>query len=189
MMKIVHHQVSCPCMKRWNIEQNFTEHILITGGAGYIATHTIVCLLEAGYDVSVIDNLVNSSPESLKRIKKILSSTTGLPFVEERLRFYEVDLCDKAALEEVFKNSPSKFTACVHFAGLKAVGESVAKPLLYYENNLGKSTHFMLAIPDPYERKYDQLAEPYGQIRLQIHRLLLLSYGIYKCTLFVNLPL
>ena len=105
-------------------------HVLVSGGAGYIGTHTIVCLIEAGYDVTVIDNLVNSSDESLKRVIEI----TGCN--EKRVSFYNVDICDEVSLEKVFKSSP-KFVACIHFAGLKAVGESVQKPLLYYRNNIG----------------------------------------------------
>tara|TARA_B110000090_G_C13164109_1_gene362783 strand:+ start:182 stop:676 length:495 start_codon:yes stop_codon:yes gene_type:complete len=89
-------------------------HILVAGGAGYIATHTIVCLLEQGYDVTVVDNLINSSTESLKRVKEL----TGCE--DARLRYYDVDMTDKAALEKVFKSSP-KFNACIQFAGLKAV--------------------------------------------------------------------
>jgi len=99
--------------------------ILVTGGAGYIGSHTCVLLLEAGYDIAVIDNLSNSSEESLRRIKQI----TGKDF-----NFYKVDLLDVAGLEQVFKNE--KFDAVIHFAGLKAVGESVSVPLKYYQNNI-----------------------------------------------------
>jgi len=99
--------------------------VLVTGGAGYIGSHTCIELLEAGYDVVVVDNLCNSSKESLKRVEEL----TGKP-----VKFYEVDLLDKAALEQVF--AQEKFEAVIHFAGLKAVGESVAKPLEYYHNNI-----------------------------------------------------
>lgn len=106
-------------------------HILIAGGAGYIASHTIVCLLSKGYDVTIVDNLMNSNEESINRVRNISGITSQSP----RLRVYIADMCDIKALENVFNTSPV-FTAVMHFAGLKAVGESVAKPLLYYENNL-----------------------------------------------------
>mgnify|MGYP000964472366 FL=1 len=99
--------------------------ILVTGGAGYIGSHTCVELLNAGYEVVVVDNLVNSSRESLKRVEEI----TG-----KSLRFYEVDLLNRKALTKVFKEN--KIDAVIHFAGLKAVGESVYKPLEYYHNNI-----------------------------------------------------
>ncbi len=99
--------------------------ILITGGAGYIGSHTCVEMLNSGYDVVVIDNLDNSSSESLKRVEKI----TG-----KKVKFYEKDVRDRAALEEIFRDN--NIEAVIHFAGLKAVGESVRKPLMYYENNL-----------------------------------------------------
>lgn len=99
--------------------------VLVTGGAGYIATHTDVCLLNAGYDVVAVDNFSNSSYESIENVEKI----TG-----KKVIFYEGDVCDKAVLEKIF--SENKIDAVIHFAGLKAVGESCAKPLLYYRNNL-----------------------------------------------------
>lgn len=99
--------------------------ILVTGGAGYIGSHTCVVLLNKGYDVVVVDNLSNSKEESLKRVKKI----TG-----KDLTFYKEDCCDKDALRKIF--SENKIDAVIHFAGLKAVGESVSIPLKYYENNL-----------------------------------------------------
>ena len=99
--------------------------ILVTGGAGYIGSHTCVELLQAGYDVAVVDNLSNSSRESLRRVEKI----TG-----KAVRFYEADLLDRDLLEEIF--SRESVEAVIHFAGLKAVGESVAKPLEYYNNNI-----------------------------------------------------
>ena len=99
--------------------------ILVTGGAGYIGSHTCVELLERDYNVIVVDNLCNSSEESLKRIKQI----TG-----KDIKFYNVDCCDYTAFEEVFKENT--IDAVIHFAGLKAVGESVSKPLMYYQNNL-----------------------------------------------------
>lgn len=99
--------------------------VLLTGGAGYIGAHTAVEMLNAGMDIVVADNYVNSSPESLRRVKAL----TGKDFP-----VYEVDLCDKAAFERVF--AENSLDAVIHFAGLKAVGESVAKPLMYYRNNL-----------------------------------------------------
>ena len=99
--------------------------ILLAGGAGYIGSHTAVELLEAGYDVVVADNYSNSCPESIKRVEEI----TG-----KSVKAYEVDIRDKAKLETVFKEN--KIDAVIHFAGLKAVGESVAKPILYYRNNI-----------------------------------------------------
>jgi len=99
--------------------------ILVTGGAGFIGSHTCVELLENGYDIVVLDNFINSKPESLKRIKQI----TGKDF-----KFYETDLLDPEGLETIF--SENEIEAVIHFAGLKAVGESVAKPLWYYHNNL-----------------------------------------------------
>ena len=100
-------------------------HILVTGGAGYIGSHTCVQLLEAGYDVTVVDNLANSSKESIKRVEEI----TG-----KKIKFYEKDLVNKEDLRQIFKEN--KFDAAIHFAGLKAVGESVALPLKYYQTNL-----------------------------------------------------
>lgn len=99
--------------------------ILVTGGAGYIGSHACLELLKADYDVFVVDNLSNSKEESLKRVQKL----TG-----KKLTFYKEDLLDKSALEEIF--SKHKFDAVIHFAGLKAVGESVEIPLKYYHNNI-----------------------------------------------------
>ena len=99
--------------------------ILITGGAGFIGSHTCVEMLNSGKDVVVIDNLDNSSAESLKRVEKI----TG-----KKVTFYEDDVCDKEALRKIFKKE--NIEAVIHFAGLKAVGESVREPIRYYDNNL-----------------------------------------------------
>lgn len=99
--------------------------ILVTGGAGYIGSHTVVELQNAGYDVIVVDNLVNSSEKVLERVEVI----TGKP-----VRFYRVDIQDKEGLNQVFEKE--QIDSCIHFAGLKAVGESVAKPLEYYTNNI-----------------------------------------------------
>ncbi|MCI8623068.1 MAG: UDP-glucose 4-epimerase GalE [Provencibacterium sp.] len=99
--------------------------ILVTGGAGFIGSHTVVELQKAGYEVVIIDNFSNSKPEALKRIREI----TGKDF-----RFYEADLCDREAVKTIFEENA--VDAVIHFAGLKAVGESVQKPLEYYHNNL-----------------------------------------------------
>jgi len=99
--------------------------ILVTGGAGYIGSHTVVELLNEGEDIVIVDNFCNSSPDALDKIKTI----TGKDF-----KFYEIDLLDKENLEKVFKEN--NIEAVIHFAGLKAVGESVAKPVEYYHNNI-----------------------------------------------------
>jgi UDP-glucose 4-epimerase len=99
--------------------------ILVTGGAGFIGSHTVVELQNAGYDVVVLDNLANSSEKSLERVEEI----TG-----KKVKFYKADILDREALEKIF--SAEKVDAVIHFAGLKAVGESVQKPWEYYENNI-----------------------------------------------------
>ena len=104
--------------------------ILVTGGAGYIGSHTCVQLLERGDEIVVLDNLDNSCEESLNRVKEI----TG-----KELIFYKVDLLDYEATEQIFKEH--KFDAVIHFAGLKAVGESVRMPLRYYHNNITGTLH------------------------------------------------
>ncbi|ONK59962.1 uncharacterized protein A4U43_C08F12740 [Asparagus officinalis] len=105
-----------------------SSNILVTGGAGYIGSHTVLQLLNAGFMVSVVDNLDNSSEIAIKRVTE-LAGAKG-----KNLTFHKIDLRDKKALDGVF--SSTKFDAVIHFAGLKAVGESVEKPLLYYNNNL-----------------------------------------------------
>lgn len=102
--------------------------VLVTGGAGYIGSHTCVELLNAGFNVVVVDNLINSSELAIDRVKKI----TGAD--EKQYKFYNFDLLDKSALEKVFENHD--IDAIIHFAGLKAVGVSVEKPLEYYVNNI-----------------------------------------------------
>jgi UDP-glucose 4-epimerase len=99
--------------------------ILVTGGTGYIGSHTVLSLQEAGHDVVVIDNLVNSSEESLRRVSEL----SGRP-----VDFHQVDLVDEAAVDAVF--TAGRIDSVIHFAGLKAVGESVREPLKYYHNNL-----------------------------------------------------
>ena len=101
-------------------------NILVTGGAGFIGSHTVISLVENGHSVVVVDNLVNSSPISLKRVGEI---------VGKEIPFYECDIRDREGLEKVF--GENKFDAVIHFAGLKAVGESVSKPWEYYDNNIG----------------------------------------------------
>lgn len=100
--------------------------ILVSGGAGYIGSHTCIELMNAGYDVLVADNLYNSCEEALRRVEKIVGKP--VPFVN-------IDLCDVAAVDEMFRTHPD-IDAVIHFAAYKAVGESVAKPLEYYSNNL-----------------------------------------------------
>jgi UDP-glucose 4-epimerase len=99
--------------------------ILVTGGAGYIGSHTCIELIHAGYDVVVVDNLCNSSEKSLERVAQI----TG-----KKVPFYQVDILDREGLAQVFEKE--SIDSVIHFAGLKAVGESVAKPLEYYHNNI-----------------------------------------------------
>ena len=104
-------------------------HVLVTGGAGYIGSHTVLELLSQNHSVVVVDNLCNSSAESLRRVEQLTGKSAPL---------IEADLRDEAALEKVFADN--NFDAVIHFAGLKAVGESVAEPLTYYDNNLGSTT-------------------------------------------------
>ncbi len=99
--------------------------ILVTGGAGYIGSHTVLDLLQAGYEVVIVDNLFNAKEEAVRRVEEIAG---------RRVEFHQVDLLDRAALERVF--SGTQIDAVIHFAGLKAVGESVKIPLRYYHNNL-----------------------------------------------------
>ena len=100
-------------------------NVLLAGGAGYIGSHTCVELIEAGHSVVVADNFSNSCPEAIKRVEKITGAQIPL---------YEADVCDAAAVEKIF--SENKIDAVIHFAGLKAVGESVENPMLYYRNNI-----------------------------------------------------
>lgn len=106
-----------------------TQTILVTGGAGYIGTHTVIQLLEAGHEVIVLDNLSNSSREALNRVEAM----TG-----KEVTFYLGDILDRALLEQIFLTHT--IDAVIHFAGLKAVGESVREPLRYYENNVVGTT-------------------------------------------------
>lgn len=108
--------------------------ILVTGGAGYIGTHTVIALHEAGYRIVVVDNLVNSSRVALERVERIIG---------QEITFYDAAVEDKEALDRIFREE--NITAVVHFAGLKAVGESVEQPLEYYRNNLD-STLVLLSV-------------------------------------------
>ncbi len=127
--------------------------ILVTGGAGYIGSHTCIEMQNAGYDVIVIDNLDNSSEESLKRVEKI----TGKP-----VKFYKEDVRNKEALRKIF--SENDIEAVIHFAGLKAVGESVREPIMYYDNNL-ISTLYLIEVMNEFGVKkivFSSSATVYG---------------------------
>ena len=158
--------------------------VLVTGGAGYIGSHTLVELLECGFDVVVLDNLVNSNKKSLERVKKI----TG-----KDVKFYQVDLCDAEATDKVFAENP-EIDSVIHFAGLKAVGESVAKPIEYYYNNIAgtlnlcasmrkhgvkkivfSSSATVYGMPKSVPIKEDfplSTTNPYGETKLMIERIL-----------------
>ncbi len=110
-------------------------NILLTGGLGYIGSHTAVELIAHGHDVIIVDNLCNSKPEVLTRLEKIVGKT---------ITFYEFDLREEALLDDVFQKE--SIDAVLHFAGLKAVGESVEKPLEYYDNNVGSSVTLLRAM-------------------------------------------
>ena len=128
--------------------------VLVTGGAGYIGSHTVVELLNRGEKIIIVDNFSNSKPEALDKIKKI----TGKEF-----KFYEVDLLDKDKLEKVFEEN-SDIDSVIHFAGLKAVGESVAKPVEYYHNNI-TGTLILLDVMKKYNCKkivFSSSATVYG---------------------------
>jgi UDP-glucose 4-epimerase len=130
--------------------------VLVTGGAGYIGSHTVLALLEQGHIPVVIDNLSNSSAESLTRV----SALTG-----KDIEFHNFDLCDEARLSSYLKDE--KFDAILHFAGFKAVGESVEKPLKYYDNNIGSTVSLLKAInastnPAPPKVIFSSSATVYG---------------------------
>ena len=158
--------------------------ILVTGGTGFIGSHTCVELLDAGYEVVIIDNLYNSQRETVDKIEKITN---------KKVTFYEADCMDEEALEQIFENHAIE--AVIHFAGYKAVGESVAKPLMYYENNLmstlalckvmGKHGCKRLVfsssatvygdpqrIPIDEECRLDPTTNPYGTTKLMIEQIL-----------------
>lgn len=127
--------------------------ILVTGGAGYIGSHTCIELLNAGYEVIILDNFYNSKRESLRRIKEL----SGKDF-----KFYECDIRDRAGLDKIF--AAEKVDAVIHFAGLKAVGESCVKPLEYYENNVGGTVTLCEAMRDAGVKKmvFSSSATVYG---------------------------
>src|ERR1700712_6128592 len=115
---------------------NEKDTILVTGGAGFIGSHTCVELLNAGYGVAVIDNLVNSNEQSRKRVERI----TG-----KKLAFHEADVRDESALARIFDEHA--ITGAIHFAALKSVGESVAKPIEYYRNNMDSLLVLLNTLP------------------------------------------
>ena len=128
--------------------------VLVTGGAGYIGSHTIVELLNNDYEVVCIDNFINSKPESLENIRKITNKD---------FKFYEGDVCDKSLLETIF--SENEINSVIHFAGLKAVGESVKFPLKYYRNNIDSSLS-LLEVMNKYNCKklvFSSSATVYGK--------------------------
>ena len=128
--------------------------ILVTGGAGFIGSHTCVELLDAGYDIVVIDNFSNSKKEVIDKIKTIANKD---------FKFYEGDVCDKELLKKIF--SENEIGAAIHFAGYKAVGESVAKPLMYYRNNID-STLSLLEVMNEFNVKkivFSSSATVYGK--------------------------
>ena len=158
--------------------------ILLTGGAGFIATHTCVELMAAGHDVVVVDNYVNSQPEALRRVEEIAG---------REVKAYEADVCDKAAMTRIFDEN--KFDAVIHFAGLKAVGESVRIPLTYYRNNIDStltlcevmvehgckklvfsSSATVYGVPDQVPLKEDMFCKgctnPYGWTKYMIEKIL-----------------
>ena len=127
--------------------------VLVTGGAGYIGSHTLISMMASGYDVVVVDNLDNSNKESLKRVEEITGKT---------VKFYENDVRDKDALRKIF--SENKIEAVIHFAGLKAFGESCKIPLKYYDNNL-ISTIYLLEVMEEFSVKrlvFSSSATVYG---------------------------
>ena len=161
-----------------------SKRVLITGGTGYIGSHTAVELIEAGYEVVILDNLFNSKIEVLEKIGKIA----------DVVPFYKVDLMDAEAVNKVFEKG--KFDTVIHFAGLKAVGESVEKPLTYYENNIGGTVNLLKAMEkygcneiifsssatvygDPGKPEYvetmrtgQDISSPYGKTKYMIEEIL-----------------
>jgi len=136
--------------------------ILVTGGAGYIGSHTCIELLQAGHEVVVVDNLINSKEESLKRVQEL----TG-----ETLAFHKVDLLNKRELDDVFHKS--SIDAVIHFAGLKAVGESVSIPLHYYHNFSSSATVYGEPDKVPINEDFPLSAtNPYGRSKLMIEEIL-----------------
>ncbi|MFV0379959.1 MAG: UDP-glucose 4-epimerase GalE [Anaerorhabdus sp.] len=133
-------------------------NVLVTGGVGYIGSHTVIQLIEKGHDVVIVDNLVNSSVKVLDRIEKVSG---------KKVKFYEVDVVDTDKLREVFKEN--KIDACIHFAALKAVGESVKEPLKYYQNNIN-GTLSLIKVMNEFNCKkliYSSSATVYGDSKIQ----------------------
>jgi len=129
------------------------KKILVTGGMGYIGSHTVIQLVESGYEPIIVDNLVNSKPEVLNRIEKICG---------KKPQFYEIDVRDEEKLDKVFDDN--EIFAVIHFAGLKSVGESVQKPELYFNNNIG-STEVLLRVMEKHGCKnivFSSSATVYG---------------------------
>ncbi|MBU0475541.1 MAG: UDP-glucose 4-epimerase GalE [Bacteroidetes bacterium] len=157
--------------------------ILVTGGVGYIGSHTVIQLIEANYEVVIVDNLSNSKFEALKRVEKITNSS---------IKFYKTDLLEKDALDKIFANE--KIDAVIHFAGLKAVGESVEIPLHYYQNNISGTLNLLEVMQknsvkkivfsssatvygDPHKVPIDETfplsaTNPYGRSKLMIEEIL-----------------
>ena len=127
--------------------------VFVTGGLGYIGSHTVVELLNEGHEVVVIDNLFNSSLDVIDKIEKITS---------KKIQFYEGDLCNEELLNQIFRDN--KFDAVIHFAGYKAVGESVKNPIMYYENNLISTLHLCKKMieNDCYKIIFSSSATVYG---------------------------
>lgn len=138
----------------WTGEASIVKKVLVTGGTGFIGSHTCVELLNKGYEVVVVDNLCNSKDEALKRIKHI----TG-----KEVTFHQVDLLNKAALNQVF--DAYSIQAVIHFAGLKAVGESTQIPLTYYHNNLTGTLNLLdvMAEHDVFDLVFSSSATVYGE--------------------------
>lgn len=129
--------------------------VLVTGGAGYIGSHTCLELLQSGYEVIVVDDLVNSSQEALRRVEKLSN---------KKIKFYNVDLCNLQETRRIFKENPS-IDVVIHFAALKAVGESVHKPLDYYANNLINTLSILQAMHEynVYNFVFSSSATVYGE--------------------------
>ena len=160
---LIFFQMDYKCEARFASHKNMTsvatsKNVLVTGGAGYIGSHTVLKLLENGYDVTIIDNLCNSSETSLDRVIALAGCD------KSRISFHNVDICDRDAMEAVFQSTDTPFAACIHFAGLKAVGESNALPLKYYHNNL-TGTFFLVELMQQYGCKkivFSSSATVYG---------------------------
>lgn len=137
--------------------------VLVTGGAGYIGSHTVLQLLEAGHEVVVFDNLSNSKPEALHRVRRLAASALGVAPETVPLQFIEGDVRDRAALDQAFAAHPG-VSAVIHFAGLKAVGESVAQPLRYYDNNVVGAVRLLeaMAAAGVHEIVFSSSATVYG---------------------------